>query len=492
MTVGRKLTIGFALLLALILISGVGSVEMIRGLGSTLDSAVDVTARKMQLADQLLCGFRQVRVASTLTEISLMNATVVGNMTLGGPDQAPCGSCHTLDSVGAGENAVETAFTDVSRAASTLAGLASDAAERQAIEQIQRGLPQWRALQADYLKNLRANRFAVAHEVMLERIYPLVAEVQKAAERVVEIESGALAEARAATDVQVQSSVWRSAGVVFISVGIAAGVLLLVRRTTRTLRASSREIADMTAQLAAATGHIASASEALAQTATEQSAALEVTCASSEVIRSSSQENLAGSGAASQITERVNGEVDSANVLLGKTAEAMRHIEGSAQKISGIASMIDEIAFQTNLLSLNAAIEAARAGEAGLGFGVVAEEVRRLAQQCAAAAKDTSSLIGESMEASRDGKTRLEALSVRIASITELTSEAHGRIAAVNSASNAQQHSVDSMGQALAQMEQVTSSIAACAEQNASASEELRAQAGTLRSVASAMRELVG
>src|SRR5689334_11670323 len=115
--------IGFGLMFALIVGSGLGSLRMIQGLGSTLDAAVEVTAKKMQLAESLQSGFRQVRLASTLTEISLVNSTVLGEVRLGGRDQPACGGCHTLENVGSLEANVQTAFQDAIRTAASLAKL---------------------------------------------------------------------------------------------------------------------------------------------------------------------------------------------------------------------------------------------------------------------------------------------------------------------------------------------------------------------------------
>jgi methyl-accepting chemotaxis protein/methyl-accepting chemotaxis protein-1 (serine sensor receptor) len=248
----------------------------------------------------------------------------------------------------------------------------------------------------------------------------------------------------------------------------------------------------MSTQLASATDHIASASESLAQTATEQSASLEITCASSEEIRSTAAENLEELRSASGTTKTVNEQVGTAGRMLAETLAAMQQIDGTAVKISRIAKMVDDIAFQTNILSLNAAIEAARAGEAGAGFGVVAEEVRRLSQQCSAAAQDTAALIQESLDACGEGKSRLAGLTDAIESISGLSGTVMEKVESVNSASAQQQQSVDNMGRAIVGMEQVTQNIAACAEENASASEELRAQAATLRHVATDLEIMVG
>ncbi len=102
------------------------------------------------------------------------------------------------------------------------------------------------------------------------------------------------------------------------------------------------------------------------------------------------------------------------NQALEQTVAAMGEINTQSAKISKIIKVIDEIAFQTNILALNAAVEAARAGEAGMGFAVVADEVRNLAQRCAQAAKDTASLIEESIAKSNDGKTKVDQVATAI------------------------------------------------------------------------------
>jgi methyl-accepting chemotaxis protein len=167
-------------------------------------------------------------------------------------------------------------------------------------------------------------------------------------------------------------------------------------------------------------------------------------------------------------------------------------IHSQSDRISKIIKVIDGIAFQTNILALNAAVEAARAGEAGLGFAVVADEVRNLAQRCAQAAKDTATLIEESIAKSNDGKQRVDRVAAAIRTITGESAKVKILSDEVNLGSREQSRCIEQMGKAIAQMEAVTGNTAANAEESAAAAKELDAQSETLKDVAQRLTAMVG
>jgi len=288
----------------------------------------------------------------------------------------------------------------------------------------------------------------------------------------------------------------RSRAIAFSLLGLAllvgAVVVWVIRGISNTLRQMASEMGDGAEQVAAAAGQVSSSSQSLAQGSSEQAASIEETSASSEEIHSMAQKNSDNSRVASENMTEASQRIVEANRDLEQMVTSMNEINASSDKISKIIKVIDEIAFQTNILALNAAVEAARAGEAGMGFAVVADEVRNLAQRCAQAAKDTASLIEESIAKSNDGKHKLNLVATAVRSITESADKAKTLVEEVKLGSEEQSRGIEQVAKAVSQMEKVSQSTAASAEQSASASEELSAQSDTLRGIVNRLKTMVG
>ena len=162
--------------------------------------------------------------------------------------------------------------------------------------------------------------------------------------------------------------------------------------------------------------------------------------------------------------------------------QAMEAIRNSSDNIGKIIKSIDEIAFQTNILALNAAVEAARAGEAGMGFAVVADEVRNLAQRSAKAARETAESIEDSVRKSAHGVELSSKVAGRLADIVEKAGQVDALVMQISRASKEQNEGIGQVTTAVSQMDRVTQSNAATAEESASAATELHGQAAALQS----------
>ncbi|MBN8734280.1 MAG: hypothetical protein J0L64_27335 [Acidobacteria bacterium] len=279
------------------------------------------------------------------------------------------------------------------------------------------------------------------------------------------------------------------AGALFLLCSAAAAHV--IRGVSRELRLAVRQLADGANQVSAAAGQVSATSQSLAQGASEQAASIEEISASGAQISAMARTNSEHSGSAAQLVSEAEVRFEQTAQSLDEMVLAMAEINGQSEKISKIIKVIDEIAFQTNILALNAAVEAARAGEAGMGFAVVADEVRALAQRCSQAAKDTASLIEESIVKSSGGKSKVDLVASSIKVIFEEVRRVKGLVDEVSSGSGQQSSGVEQVTLAIGQMEQVTQKTAADAEESAAAAEELNAQSESVREVARSLSLMV-
>lgn len=269
-------------------------------------------------------------------------------------------------------------------------------------------------------------------------------------------------------------------------------IVFVVREMSSGLGGMGAQVSEGAQQVARAASQMGSISQSLAQGASEQAVSLEQTSASAEKVNHMVQRNAKSSREAAEHTNDANRLLTGANQKLGQMLDSMRDISSSSERISKIIRVIDEIAFQTNILSLNAAVEAARAGEAGMGFAVVADEVRNLAQRCSQAAKDTSGLIEESIQHAKTGKIRLDEVAASMRQVTESAIQVQRLSNEVNAGSEEQAQAIEQISRAILQIQQVTQQTAASAEEGASAGAQMSAEAEHLQSAVNRMRAMLG
>ena len=237
-----------------------------------------------------------------------------------------------------------------------------------------------------------------------------------------------------------------------------------------TVRTSSDSIATGSSQIAIGNADLSQRTE-------EQASALQETAASMEQLGSTVKQNADNAREANHLAMSASAVAQKGGEVVGQVVDTMRDINDSSKRIVDIISVIDGIAFQTNILALNAAVEAARAGEQGRGFAVVASEVRNLAQRSAEAAKEIKTLITASVERVEQGSALVGQAGVTMEEVVTSIRRVTDIMGEISSASTEQSQGVTQVGEAVSQMDQVTQQNAALVEESAAAAESLKQQA---------------
>jgi methyl-accepting chemotaxis protein len=240
-----------------------------------------------------------------------------------------------------------------------------------------------------------------------------------------------------------------------------------------TVRAGSESVSTASEQIAQGNNDLSARTES-------QASALEETAASMEELSSTVQQNADSARQANQLALTASTVAVKGGEVVNQVVETMKGINDSSRKISDIISVIDGIAFQTNILALNAAVEAARAGEQGRGFAVVATEVRSLAGRSAEAAKEIKTLINASVERVEQGTTLVDSAGVTMTEVVTSIKRVTDLMGEISAASNEQAAGVSQVGEAVTEMDQATQQNAALVEEMAAAASSMRTQAQDL------------
>src|SRR5450830_1589892 len=251
------------------------------------------------------------------------------------------------------------------------------------------------------------------------------------------------------------------------------------------LQTMSEQLHVIVSNVRSGSDNIATGNLDLSSRTEQQAGALEETAASIEQLTSSVRQNADNSSQAHQLVTSAAQVVGEGGDVMSELTQTMETINASSHKIVDIISVIDGIAFQTNILALNAAVEAARAGEQGRGFAVVASEVRALAQRSATAAKEIKLLIHESVDKVGSGSKLVELAGATMNKVVDSVQRANRLVSEINTASQEQAEGIRQVNQAIVQMDGVTQQNAALVEEAAAAAHALEEQAKNLKQLVS-------
>jgi methyl-accepting chemotaxis protein len=459
---GRKLMFGTTtLLVLLVVVSGIGFL-----CNWSLKSAFDRSVNE---------GLRRLLMSSAINRAS-------SDMMLGQTRFVLLTLQNDPDASEVAKQSVHANFDRASKTAEQLRESMTDPENKKTVEQLIQNLTDWNNGFGEMEKSLAADNIPEAMATN-DRLQPLYANLGLIGQKIESNQLAALEHDKKAARIQGWVSNIVTGVSLVLALVIGTIVIRVVRETNSTLRELSTDVASGGHQIAGAASQVSRASQELAERASQQSASLHQTAVSAKEVLKVVRQNSEWARDAVALTGETEDHVKQGNSDIQKLAESMTSISDSSRKIAAIVRTIEEIAFQTKILSLNAAIEAAHAGDAGAGFSVVASEVQKLAQRCTQAASDSNVLLDESAARTSESAKCIQAMEGSIREITTQCGKVKELISDIDSGTQDQTRNLAQIDSAIGELEIVTDSVAATAQESASMASEFSAQSETLRSV---------
>jgi methyl-accepting chemotaxis protein/methyl-accepting chemotaxis protein-1 (serine sensor receptor) len=487
-------------------------------LGDALRLATGDSGRRVQLAARLQTGFQEMRAHAESGQIALViqllikkhqesldsfharrqSAEGAASGSPGPPELAATGaeaavpsclSCHDDAMLNAHLQRFEVAGRTVSANLEELSALAPRSAPL--VQKLETNIRQWREAYGEYVRLSNAGRFDEAHDLLTGRIFPILNQAEASAS---ELERGAQVEMEASNR-QGEDNVrfWRQIAIALVVVCLmtAAMILRIVYGSTSKLKSLVRNLISLAGHFSNAGAQVAASGAELERSAAAQAGSL------NEATDEARHANLLANSSASEAhdaqvhMEEASKESLEAGKAVVSLQEAMTGMDESTRMITGTLRSINEIAFQTNLLALNASVEAARAGQAGLGFSVVAGEIRTLAARCSEAANETATLVEEIESRSKAGRDRLALASSIIQRIEKRTGTAASALSRISDSIHRQSTEIAQMDTAIRNAAGMASRNQHLAAEGSQDAQQVQTASESLSAVISALGRLV-
>jgi len=454
----RKLLANIGVMLLLLLGLALFSMQTIQSLGTRLDEGLNVSARKLDLFNAVRARMQEM----------IANARAV-QLAASAKDPA---------AVAEFKKRFEAAAKRAKEMSEDLRPTLRTADELSMMSLLDTNLAELRALASSSFASAEPD--PAAQLKLTQRISKQVDGFEKASVAFSRSQRALLAESGKVAKQDVQRSEFSSYAFVGAISLLALLVTITIHRAGISLTQIATALKNSAAEVNDAAHNIAASSNQVARGASEQAACVEETSASTKQLSAIIMENSNQAKTSAATVAQTESTVTSALATVKEMTESMAELQAATARITGITSVIETIAFQTNILALNAAVEASRAGEAGAGFAVVADEVRNLAHRSSDAARDITTLVSDSLAKSKVHAQRFADLSHTMEAFADVSASAQKLVEKVATASHQQEAGVTQILKAMQQIEDIVQTNAASAEESASISEEMAAKAETL------------